>query len=78
MPSVVAFAVSSMPEIVGDAAVLVEPDNKEEFIKAIISLVRDNNQRAELVKKGLRRAADFSWDKAAQETVKTYDEVLSY
>jgi glycosyltransferase involved in cell wall biosynthesis len=75
---VVAFASSCVPEIVMDAAVLVEPDNKEEFIKAIISVVRDNNQRAELVKKGLRRAADFSWDKAAQETVKTYDEVLRY
>ncbi|MDA8018439.1 MAG: glycosyltransferase family 4 protein [Thermoanaerobaculia bacterium] len=58
---------SSMPEVVGDAARLVDPDDTEALRFALAELLSDPNQRAELVSRGLRRARDFSWTRAAAE-----------
>lgn len=74
---IVAFNCSSIPEIVMDAGILLEPEDKNGFIKATISVIENKNLRAELIDKGLRRAEDFSWQRSAQQTLETYQEVLN-
>jgi len=59
--------VSSMPEIAGDAAVIVQPRDLGEIANAMDRLVSDSALRVDLVAKGLERAATFSWDRAATQ-----------
>jgi len=69
---VVVSSVASLPEIVGDAGLLVDPQDEEATTVAIWRLLSDSELRSSLVEKGIRRAAVFSWDKAAQETLALY------
>ncbi|MGH2543839.1 MAG: glycosyltransferase family 4 protein [Ardenticatenaceae bacterium] len=64
--------VSSLPEVVGDAGLLVPPDEVEEWSGAIYRLLTDDSLRQILREKGLRRAAQFSWEKAAQQHLELY------
>jgi glycosyltransferase involved in cell wall biosynthesis len=68
--------VSSLPEVVNDAALLVNPEDWEEIAVAIHRLLTDADLHAELRNKGLRRADCFSWDKAAQQTMDVYRQVV--
>ena len=62
---VIASNTSSIPEVVGDAALLVPPTEPEAFAEAILRVRRDKELRTAMIEKGLRRAACFRWDKAA-------------
>lgn len=73
----VAIDSSATPEITQDAALLVEAGNKEVFARSLIRVIQDKDLRASLVDKGLRRAEDFSWGRAVEETIATYREVLN-
>jgi glycosyltransferase involved in cell wall biosynthesis len=64
--------VSSLPEVVGDAALLVDPSNWEEIAVAMHRLLSDDNLHAELREKGLQRARFFSWESAARRTMEVY------
>ncbi len=64
--------VSSLPEVVGDAGLLVPPDEVEEWTEAIYRLLTDLELRQVLRTKGLLRAAQFSWEKAAQQHLEIY------
>lgn len=66
---------SSMPEVAGDAAILVNPYSVEEIKDAMARLLKYGNLRKRLIKKGLRQAAKFSWEKTANETIKVYKEL---
>ncbi|MEM7130978.1 MAG: glycosyltransferase family 1 protein [Chloroflexota bacterium] len=68
--------VSSLPEVVGDAALLVDPNEWEEIAVAIHRLLSDDSLHAELRAKGLQRAGCFSWINAAQSTLQVYRHVL--
>lgn len=59
--------VSSLPEVVGEAAVLVDPYNINEIALAMETVLSDENLRNKLVKRGLEKAAQFSWRKTAEE-----------
>lgn len=63
---------SSLPEVVGDAALLVSPQDPEEIAVAMHRLLSDNTLHAELREKGLRRAKCFSWESAARSTMEVY------
>lgn len=65
---------SSIPEIVGDAGLLVDRVQVDNFIKEIIKL-EDIKFRDELIKKGLEQAKRFSWDKCFDETYSFYIEI---
>ncbi|MEA3459586.1 MAG: glycosyltransferase family 1 protein [Chloroflexota bacterium] len=69
---VVVSNVSALPEVVGDAGLLVDPENVSELAVAIWRVLTDEELRAELVEKGLKRAKCFSWKRAAQETLEIY------
>lgn len=65
---------SSIPEVAGDAAILVENINKDSFVEAIKSL-ENNELRNELIQKGLIQAQKFNWNKCFEETYDFYKEV---
>jgi glycosyltransferase involved in cell wall biosynthesis len=69
--------VSSLPEVVGDAALLVNPSNWEEIAVAIHRLLTDDQLYAELRAKGLQRARYFNWESAARRTMEVYKLVAS-
>lgn len=68
---------SSMPEVAGDAARLVDPLNAEELASALEAVLDNEGLRAEMKKKGLVRAASFSWDRCARETLEVYGKVAA-
>jgi glycosyltransferase involved in cell wall biosynthesis len=69
---VIVASVSSLPEVVGDAALLVDPKSDEEITVALMRLLTDTNLREELRAKGLRRASAFSWQGSALQTMAVY------
>lgn len=73
---VVVANVSSMPEVVGDAGLLVDPNDAEELAVALQRLLTDDVLHAALRAKGLARASVFSWQRAAQETMAIYQHAL--
>ena len=64
--------VSSLPEVVGDAGLIVEPTDVEGLAMAIWKVISQPELRNELKAKGLKRAALFSWPKAAQYHLELY------
>ena len=66
---------SSLPEVVGDAALLVNPNNWEEIAVAIHRLLTDDDLHADLSQRGLDRASYFSWERAARHTLDVYRQV---
>jgi glycosyltransferase involved in cell wall biosynthesis len=75
---VVTSNVSSMPEIVGDAAVLVDPRDTLDIQHGIQRVLTDASLRASLREKGLKRARHFSWSKSVAQTLAIYREVASH
>ena len=74
---VVTSNVSSLPEIAGDAALLVNPINVGEIAEAIYKILNNEFFATSLMNKGFIQAGKFSWKKCAQETKKIYDKVLA-
>ena len=72
---VVVSNTSSLPEVVGDAGIKVDPCNINEIADAIYEILINDDLKHELVKRGLKRAKLFSWEKAAKETLKVYEGV---
>jgi mannosyltransferase len=71
---VVSTRLSSIPEVVGDAALLVEEPTATEFIKNM-KLLSETNFRNQLITKGYQQVQRFSWDKCFEETVLFYKEI---
>lgn len=67
---------SSMPEVAGDAAILVNPGSTKEIAAAMQLLITDTTRRNELIEKGKERAKAFNWDISAQKVVEIIQEVL--
>lgn len=71
---VITSNVSSLPEIAGGAAVLVKPDDDSAIARGIVEVLENDNLRQSLARKGLERAKEFTWQKAAQEHLAIYKE----
>lgn len=63
---------SALPEVAGDAAVLVDPENVESLAGALRDLTESEEARADLSRRGAERAALFTWEKAVRETWDVY------
>lgn len=74
---VVAADNSSIPEIVGDAAVLTDADDATKITGAITQVLTDRTLQIKLIDKGRTQAANFSWEKCARQTVAAYRKVVS-
>lgn len=68
---------SSLPEIVDDAAVTVDPQDTAAWVAALTEVLENQELRVELSAKGLAQAKKFSWNKTARETLDVYQSVLS-
>jgi glycosyltransferase involved in cell wall biosynthesis len=73
---VVTSNVTSLPEVVGDAALMVEPTDEEALATAIRQALTDEPLRERLREAGFARAAQFSWERTAAETLAVYRKVL--
>lgn len=63
---VVTSNATSLPEVVGDGALMIDPDRPEELMHALHAVLSDRDLAAELVRRGLRRAMAFSWEESAR------------
>jgi glycosyltransferase involved in cell wall biosynthesis len=63
---------TSLPEVVGDAGMLVDPFDVDDITAAIVKVISDSDFREQLRVKGLERASIFNWQKTARETLTIY------
>jgi glycosyltransferase involved in cell wall biosynthesis len=67
---------SSLPEITGDSALLINPNDSMELAEAMLNLIRDRVLRDNLIFKGKEQANKFSWEKTAQATLNVYRSII--
>jgi glycosyltransferase involved in cell wall biosynthesis len=72
---VIASAVSSLPEVVGGAAMLVNPENVFDIARGITEVLLNDGLREELIVKGRKQAASFSWARTAEGVLQLYEEL---
>lgn len=72
---VVTSSVSSLPEVVGDAAMIVNPENVFDIARGIREVLVDSELRERLQKAGFEQARQFNWSRTAQQTLEVYQEV---
>lgn len=68
---------SSLPEVVGDAGILVETNNVQELTTAMLGLIKDLLARQKFIARGFEQAKKFTWEKVARETVLVMKELIS-
>jgi glycosyltransferase involved in cell wall biosynthesis len=74
---VITTKVSSIPEVVGDAGIYIDPDDPQNLVEEIEKLLNDKNLRDSLVLRGKVQSQKFSWEKCALEHLDFYKTVLS-
>jgi glycosyltransferase involved in cell wall biosynthesis len=74
---VITSAVSSLPEVAGNAALLVNPYSVDAIASALAEVLESPELRLDLRERGLRRAAEFSWERCARQTAQLYAEATS-
>lgn len=73
---VIASNTSALPEVVGDAATLIDPHDVDGLTVAMWRLLTDRELKNHYIQKGLKRARKFSWEKAARRTLEIYHKVV--
>ena len=68
---------TAMPEVVCDAGLLVDPGDTAAIADALLRVLTQEPLRKELIARGLARAAEFSWERTATQTLKVLDEVAA-
>jgi glycosyltransferase involved in cell wall biosynthesis len=63
---------SSLPEVVGDAGLMLDPHDEEGLCQAFLRVLQDSNLRQDMARKALARAREFNWERCARETVQAY------
>jgi len=72
---VVTSNVSSLPEVVGDAGMTVDPTDTDALARAMSQVLQDSRLRQQMIERGLARAADFTWQRAARQLCQVYRQV---
>lgn len=75
---VLASNVSAMPEVIGDAGVLINPCDVQEMAEGILRIAQDETLRQRMVERGLERAQRFRWDEAAHQTLSVIEQAGGY
>ncbi len=75
---VIASDNSSLPEVCGESAYYVNPQNPQDISNAIITVLNDNTLRNELINNGLKRAKQFSWTNSALEHLNVLEHVIKH
>jgi glycosyltransferase involved in cell wall biosynthesis len=68
---------SSIPEVTGNAACLVNPTSTDDIAQGLRRIVFDSEYRQTLIESGYRQIKKYSWQKAASEYIKLYQEALN-
>lgn len=74
---VITSNVSSLPEVVGDAAELVSPDNVFDIVRGMREVLLDDDRRRQLIERGRTQARRFDWDQTAERILEVYAEVAA-
>jgi glycosyltransferase involved in cell wall biosynthesis len=72
---VVVSNVSSLPEVVGEAGVLVNPDSVDSIAGGLLKVLIDANLREQMIAKGSEQSKKFSWENTAKETLRVFEEL---
>lgn len=74
---VISSNTSSMPEVIGNAGILLSPEERDKWSESIKTLLKDQKLQKDLSEKSLQQAKKFSWEKTARETLEVYEKVLN-
>ena len=74
---VVSSYTSSIPEVAGDAALLIDPNNPLQLADTILKVIDNSQLRQEFIQKGKKQAQLFTWERTAKETLKAYKSLIS-
>jgi len=74
---VVSSGVSALPEVVGDAAMIVKPENVFDIARGVREVLLDDGLRSDLIAKGHQQVKRFSWYDTARQVLETYRDVLA-
>lgn len=72
---VVTSNISSLPEVVGDAGIMINPYDADNLAEMMRQVLIDNELRNNMIRKGLERSKKFSWEKTAEQTQEVYNKV---
>jgi glycosyltransferase involved in cell wall biosynthesis len=75
--SVLTSNCSSMPEVAGDAGILVAPNDVDAIAQGLLKLLSNNEQRGVLASRAIANSERFSWTRAAENTMKTFDDAIA-
>jgi glycosyltransferase involved in cell wall biosynthesis len=67
---------SCLPEVLGDAGILVNPYNINEIVEKMFELLNNENLRKEYIEKGLSRVQEFTWDNVARRLLQVYNKIM--
>ncbi|BAY65895.1 group 1 glycosyl transferase [Calothrix brevissima NIES-22] len=74
--AVISSNATSLPEVVGDAGILVEPLDVQAMVEAIQRIQQDSHYHQQLIQQGLVRVKNFTWEKAAAQVAEVYESLL--
>jgi glycosyltransferase involved in cell wall biosynthesis len=74
---VIASNASSLPEVLGEAALLVDPNDVRRIIEAASALLTNSDLRSSYIEKGIKHSKKFSWEKTATETLAVYNSIMN-
>ncbi|OOM12036.1 glycosyltransferase family 4 protein [Clostridium saccharobutylicum] len=74
---VITSNLSSIPEVTGDSAILINPCNKNDLENALVNLLNNEDLKSTLREKGYMRSRNFTWQKTAQKTLTAYKSLIS-
>lgn len=74
---VITSNVSSMPEVAGDAGLLINPESVKDIADAIKKVINDKELQKKMRKQGIKQSSRFSWKKTAEKTLRIYEEVYN-
>lgn len=66
---------SSIPEVIGDVGIMLDPNDVDGFKNAMKEILENQRLREDMIRNGIKRAKEFSWDKTAKMTVQVYKEL---
>jgi len=73
---VITSNVTSLPEVVGDAGILVNPTDVDAMVQAVQRLMQETSYRKLLIERGLSRVQAFSWERTAEQVAQIYEKIL--
>lgn len=74
---VIASNVTSIPEIVEDCALLIDPSDVDELCTSMLEVLNDDLLKSQLIKRGFSKASELSWEATANNTIKAYESILN-